>query len=110
MGRFIQNGTGVVVSVADSKDARFASGWKPYGETGGASHEKSETPDSSWTVPELKAHAEAKSIDLDGAKKKPEILAAIAAFVPPAGADESDDDESDDDDESQSDDDDSKDE
>jgi hypothetical protein len=30
MGRFIQDGTGVVVSVDDSKDDRFASGWKPF--------------------------------------------------------------------------------
>ncbi len=32
MGRFIQDGTGVVVSVADEKDHRFESGWKPYAE------------------------------------------------------------------------------
>lgn len=30
MGRHIQDGTGVVISVADEKDARYASGWKPY--------------------------------------------------------------------------------
>lgn len=32
MGVFIQDGTGVVVSVDDSKDDRFVSGWKPYAE------------------------------------------------------------------------------
>lgn len=29
MSRFIQDGTGVTVSVDDSKDDRFAVGWKP---------------------------------------------------------------------------------
>lgn len=33
MSRFIQDGTGIVVSVADEKDDRFASGWKPVEET-----------------------------------------------------------------------------
>lgn len=98
---------GVFVSVSKEVAERLGSEW--VSESAGAAREKSETPDTTWTVPELKAHAEAKSIDLDGAKKKPEILAAIAAFVPPADADEPDDDESDDD-ESGSDDDESEDE
>lgn len=29
MSKFIQDGTGVVVSVADEKDDRFDVGWKP---------------------------------------------------------------------------------
>jgi hypothetical protein len=30
MGKFIQDGTGIVVSVADEKDERFVSGWSAY--------------------------------------------------------------------------------
>lgn len=30
MGRHIQDGTGIVISVADEKDDRYSSGWKPY--------------------------------------------------------------------------------
>jgi len=99
---------GVTVSVSKEVAERLGSEW--VSESAGASHEKSATPDASWTVKDLKAHAESNSIDLDGASKKPEILAAIAAFVPPADADGSDDDESGDDDESESDGDDSDDE
>ena len=32
MSTFIQDGTGLVVSVADEKDERFAVGWKPADE------------------------------------------------------------------------------
>ena len=75
MGRFIQNGTGIVVSVADSKDDRFASGWKPYDGTDSAP--TSETPDKSWKVADLKAYADEKNVDLGDATKKEDILAAI---------------------------------
>ena len=30
MGRHIRDGTGIVISVADEKDDRYSSGWKPY--------------------------------------------------------------------------------
>lgn len=30
MSKFIQDGTGVVVTVADHKDDRFANGYKPF--------------------------------------------------------------------------------
>lgn len=33
MSRFIQDGTGIVVSVADEKDDRFTNGWTPVEET-----------------------------------------------------------------------------
>lgn len=33
MSRFIQDGTGIVVSVADEKDDRFVNGWEPVEET-----------------------------------------------------------------------------
>jgi len=75
MSRFIQNGTGVVVSVADSKDDRFTSGWKPY--EGDESTGKSDTPDKSWKVAELKAYADEHQVDLGDATKKEDLLAAI---------------------------------
>ncbi len=43
---------------------------------------KSETPDDTWTVADLVNYAEEKKIDLGGAKKKDEVLAAIAANKP----------------------------
>ena len=75
MGRFIQTGTGIVVSVDDSKDERFASGWKPY--DGTESAPKSDTPDKSWKVDELKAYAAEHSIDLGEATKKDDIIAVL---------------------------------
>ena len=41
MGRFRNLGTGVVVSVADEKDERFASGWESADEPEKASAKKS---------------------------------------------------------------------
>lgn len=97
MGRWQNNETGAVVSVADEKDERFDDGWTSLkkGETprtaderraaaekkaaAATKPEKSETPDDSWTIKELTAHAEENSIDLGDAKKKPDIIAAIAA-------------------------------
>lgn len=40
---------------------------------------KSETPDDTWTVPELKKYAEEKKVDLKGASSKSDILAALKA-------------------------------
>lgn len=75
MGRFIQNGSGLVVSVDDSKDERFASGWKPYDGTDTGT--KSDTPDKSWKLDELKAFAAEHSVDLGDATKKDDILAVL---------------------------------
>lgn len=75
MSKFQNISTGVVVSVADSKDERFASGWKPYDGTDSAP--TSDTPDKSWKVADLKAYAEEKNVDLGDATKKEDILAAI---------------------------------
>ena len=51
MSTFIQDGTGVVVSVADEKDDRFSVGYKPYtGEAkrgSGRPKKADETPASS---------------------------------------------------------------
>lgn len=72
MSRFENIQTGVVISVADSKDDRFSSGWKTPGDEG-----KSETPDKTWKVPELKAYATEHEIELGDATKKDDVLAAI---------------------------------
>lgn len=44
-------------------------------------------PTDKWTGPQLKLYAEQNSIDLAGARNKPEVLAAIATAKgnPPAG-------------------------
>ena len=88
MSKFIQDGTGVVVSVADEKDSRFASGWKPYDGT-----QVSDSPDKSWKVADLKGFATEHGIDLGEATKKDDILAAIAAAK--SSDEDSDDEESD---------------
>ncbi|QCQ91737.1 hypothetical protein [Rhodococcus sp. SGAir0479] len=44
-------------------------------------------PNDKWKVPALKAYAGREGIDLDGAKNKDEILAAIAAHEVAADAD-----------------------
>lgn len=75
MGRFVNDATGAVVSVADEKDYRFADGWHPVGSA--PKPVRSETPDASWTNKELKAYAEKHSVDLEDATKKDDIVAAI---------------------------------
>lgn len=82
MSKFENLKTGVVVSVDDSKDDRFASGWK----LAGAPAPRPEgAPDASWKVADLKAHAEENDIDLGEATKKEDIVAAItAASTPPS--------------------------
>lgn len=78
MGRFIQDGTGIVVSVDDSKDERFQHGWKPYVD-GDESSASDGAPSKSWKIDELREFAAANDIDLSGATKKDEILAVIIA-------------------------------
>lgn len=74
----------VVVSVSDEVAALLDSSWVDADKT-----PRSETPDSSWKVAELKAHAEKNSIDLGEATKKDDILAVIsAASGTPADPDE----------------------
>nr|DAL17871.1 MAG TPA_asm: HeH/LEM domain [Caudoviricetes sp.] len=89
MSSFIQNGTGIVVSVADEKDDRFASGWKPYDDE---SAEGSDSIDN-LKVHELKQFAADNGIDLGAATKKADILAIIQA-AGNGGSDDEDDDES----------------
>ncbi|TAJ46353.1 MAG: hypothetical protein EPO52_17625 [Herbiconiux sp.] len=84
MSKFENLKTGVVVSVDDSKDDRFVSGWKLFGTASPAT--KSDAPDKSWKVEELKAYAEEHTIDLGEATKKDDIIAVIAASsTSPAG-------------------------
>lgn len=95
MSKFENIKNGVVVSVADEKDARFADGWKRLGAA-----VRSDAPDESWKVADLKGYAADNGIDLGDAKNKAGILAAIAAgpAVDPDGDsnDDSNDDGSDD--------------
>jgi len=84
MSKFENLSTGVVVSVDDSKDERFTSGWKLAG-----SVTKSEAPDKSWKVADLKAYAESNSIDLGDATKKDDIVAAIELHNEASEEDES---------------------
>ncbi|QMU97839.1 hypothetical protein FVO59_11955 [Microbacterium esteraromaticum] len=90
MARFTHRVSGVVVSVADEKV--LGSDWRAEGET-----ERSETPDASWKVADLKAYAEENGIDLGDATKKADILAALDDSADDDGNsdnDESNDDES----------------
>ena len=73
MGRFVNDQTGAIVSVADEKDHRFTSGWH----AAGSAPKRAATPDKSWKVDELKAYAEENSVDLGDATKKDDIVAAI---------------------------------
>ena len=82
MARYKHVTTGVVVEVSD--DLVLGSEWGP--ERGTAS--KSESPDKSWKVDELKAYAGENSIDLGDATKKEDILAAITAASAGSNPDE----------------------
>jgi hypothetical protein len=85
----------VVVSVSDETAALLGSEWVPV-DGSHASASISETPDKSWTNKALTAYAAEHAIDLGDAKKKDDILAAIAAG-PDEGSNDGDDEESDED-------------
>lgn len=87
MARLKHAVSGVIVSVADEKVDRLGAEWQPL--DGSSSASKSETPDKSWKVADLRAFADERGIDLGDATKKDDLLAAIAASGAPA--DESDD-------------------
>lgn len=84
MANFTHVNTKVKVSVADGK--QLGPEWIPEGAS-----EKSEGPDKSWKVDELKAFAAEKQIDLGDATKKDDILAVIAAASAEDDEDESED-------------------
>lgn len=73
MARYTHATTGAVVDVRDDKV--LGSEWQIVG----AESTRSESPDSSWKVAELKAYADENDIDLADATKKDDILAAINA-------------------------------
>lgn len=62
------------MSVRDDKD--LGSEWAPFD---GGSESRSETPDATWKVADLKAYADENGIDLGDATKKDDIVAAISA-------------------------------
>lgn len=64
--------SGALVSVRDDK--AMGSEWEDAG-----APERSESPDSSWKVADLKAYAADNGIDLGDATKKDEIVAAISS-------------------------------
>lgn len=85
MAEYIHTQSGARVSVADGKE--LGVGFVPV--DGAEAAERSDGPDKSWKVAELKAFADEHGIDLGDATKKDDILSAIEA-----GSEDSDDDES----------------
>lgn len=79
--------TGVVVNVRDDHPIVSDSQWGDVDAKQAV--ERSDAPDKSWKVADLKAHAEENGIDLGDATKKDDILAVIVA----AGASGSEDEE-----------------
>lgn len=74
MPRLKHSVTGVTVSTSDETAKLLGSEW-----ISADSAPRSESPDSTWKVADLKAHASENGIDLGDATKKDEILAAITA-------------------------------
>jgi hypothetical protein len=68
--------SGVVVSVSDETAALLGSEWEDADKA-----PRSESPDKSWKVADLKAYADENSIDLGDATKKEDVLAAITAHA-----------------------------
>lgn len=83
MPRLKSTVTGVVVTVGDDVAAVLDSEWVSADAT-----ERSEVPDKSWKVADLKSFATEHDpvIDLGDATKKEEILAAITAALEPTGS------------------------
>jgi hypothetical protein len=82
MSKFENTKTGIVVSVDDSKDERFTDGWKKVGSKP-AGVLPDGVPDVSWKADDLKSYAASNGVDLGGATKKEDIVAAIAAASTP---------------------------
>lgn len=86
----LTNAAGAVVTVPDTEvDFYRGDGWYLPGEAntpaaGDSPPADSATPDSTWAIADLKTFSEEHGIELGRAKKKDDILAAIAA----AGDDE----------------------
>ena len=74
MAEYIHTQSGARVSVADGKELGAGFVLVNAAPTG----VRSEAPDKSWKVAELKAYADENDIDLGDATKKEDILAVIA--------------------------------
>lgn len=74
MPRLRNDLTGVVMTVEESTAAQLGAEW-----VDADAPERSESPDGSWKVADLKAYASENDIDLGDATKKDDILAAITA-------------------------------
>ena len=96
MARLTHINTGVVVNVDDAKVARLGSEWSADGKSLQVAA-RSDVPDSSWKVAELKAYAEENGIDLLDATKKDDIIAAIGLHESDGSTGGSDEDESEED-------------
>lgn len=66
--------TGAVMSVSDSTASRLGGEWVDVD-----ARDRSESPDSTWKVADLKAYAADNDVDLGDATKKEDVLAAITA-------------------------------
>lgn len=75
MARYRNSVTRVVVNVDEDTASQLNKDWKPFD----GSKPKSDNPDASWKVAELKDYADENGIDLGEATKKEDLLAAIAA-------------------------------
>lgn len=80
MAEYIHTQSGARVSVADGKQLGVG-----FTLVDG----RSDTPDKSWKVAELKAYAEEHDIDLGDATKKDDILAVFASVADGKDEDES---------------------
>lgn len=85
MAEYIHTQSGARVSVAEGKE--LGVGFVLAGEVSAA--QRSETPDKSWKVAELKAYADEHGIDLGDATKKDDILAVLVSVADGKEDDES---------------------
>lgn len=81
MGSFRNDATGVVVSVADHKDERFANGWSPY--VGEESEASDGAPRGNASREEWAEYATSKGVEFAEDAKRDDIKAAIEAAVVP---------------------------
>lgn len=84
MPRFTNRVSGSVVNVSDAEAEHLGPEYSPTKDKAAADDKpRSESPDASWKVAELKAHAEENGIDLGEATKKEDILTVITSASNP---------------------------
>lgn len=74
--------SGAIMTVSDATADRLGGEW-----VDADSVARSEAPDATWKVADLKAFAEENGIDLGDAKKKEDLMGAIAASTTSASDD-----------------------